>query len=424
MTKLQDFLNSIVSDVTPMARHRKTGDLFGVEIECEGENVGYDGRDNIVLDWAPHADGSLREYRGYPPCEWVFNGPVKYNASVKRVNDLFDYFDKKHTKLHTSNRTSIHIHFNMADKTVYQLANMFILFTILEDIFDSYCGEDRKGNLFCLSSRHAEEQVRWMNEACFKHYSFKFREEWRYCALNLASLNKFGTVEFRGMRGLDNREDVLNWLDIVNEFCDYACYKMNNPVTMIENISVNSPIGLLKEIFSEKNFNLLTQGIGEDAINRSVYDGLRLVQMTCYRIGTEFDQVRLRGRDFWASFKDDVEPDRDVDPDDVKRRAERGRLAPPARARGRGDAAPVVFRELVNRVNIGPADNAEVVEVPAGFFPPVPAPAFVARQGPPIDWQLAVDRDEGANARRIENAAQKRVNEIFAERAHRLANED
>lgn len=314
MTKLQDFLNSPIAHLIP--RGGKQGDLFGVELECEGKQVDFDGEDRELLkSWAPHDDGSLRKHHG-SSCEWVFNGPVGYDQSIIRVNQLFDYFDKRKAKLVLSNRTSTHVHFNMGDKNAYQVVNLFILFAILEDIFGRYCGEDRNGNLFCLSSRHAYDQVRWVEDICFKHLGFgNLREDMRYCALNIASINKFGTVEFRGMRGLDNRQDMLDWLSIINEFVDYACYKMHNPVDIIESISVKTPLGFLKEIFSKDNFMKLTKGIDEQDINNSIYEGLRLVQMLCYRIGTEFDKVRLKGKDFWASFGGGPDPVLDVDPE-------------------------------------------------------------------------------------------------------------
>ncbi len=358
MTRLQDFLNSSVSDVAPMRLVPRQGDLFGVELECEGVAVGFDGmNEKLLKDWAPHNDGSLRAYKGNPPCEWVFNGPVKYKQAVERVNSIFDYFDKQKTRLVQSNRTSVHVHFNMGDKNAYQLVNMFILFTILEDLMDRYCGEDRNGNLFCLSSRHAEEQVRWMQDACFKHFRFNYNEGNRYTSFNVAAINKFGTVEFRGMRGLDNREDILAWLDILNEFTDYACYKMENPVTLIEEISIKTPIGFIKEVFSKENFLRLTKGIDESDINNSIYEGLRLVQMLCYKIGTEFDQVRLRGRDFWESFNNDVEPEPDIDPGVLLGRA----AAPPKPRGGRGGLRiQPAMRQIDAAQWVAQAGNAEM----------------------------------------------------------------
>lgn len=373
MTKLQDFLNSQIINVAKMARAAKQGDLFGIELECEGRNVDYDGESKDILkDWAPHNDGSLRANHG-SCCEWVFNGPVKYKQAIERVNKLFTYFEKRRSKLVTSNRTSTHVHYNMGDKNAYQLVNMFILFSILEDLMDRFCGEDRRGNLFCLSSRHAEEQVRWMQDACFKNFTFFLKEDHRYCSFNFASINKFGTVEFRGMRGLDSREDILAWLSILNEFCDYACYKMKSPVALVEMISAKSPVGFLKEMFSKENFRLLTEGLDEATINHSVYEGLRLVQMLCYRIGTEFEQVRLRGRDFWASFKEDGEPELDIDPELAGRfAAQGGRVAvAPGRRGARAvpgqDGAPIEEMNWQRQAAVGrrnPFDEIRHVPLP------------------------------------------------------------
>lgn len=305
MTRLQDFLNSPVHSVSKMGARPKVGDLFGIEIECEGRNVEWDGLDkHLIEEWAPHADGSLRNNHGQA-CEWVFNGPAKFERAVKRVDTLFDYFEKRKARLVTSNRTSTHVHFNMADKSAYQLINVFILFTILEDLFDRYCGEGRKGNLFCLSSRHAEDQLQLLAKSVFDRGSFDlFREDFRYCSLNLASINKFGTVEFRGMRGLDRREDVVAWLSIIKEFCYFACYTVKNPIKLIEQISVDTPVGFLEKIFSDVNFTNLTKGLEDHEIAGSVYEGLRLVQMLCYRIGTEFDGVKIKVPDFWAEQGD------------------------------------------------------------------------------------------------------------------------
>lgn len=315
MKEFHRFLNSSIPAAALSRRRSVNGDLFGLEFECEGANVGYDGSDDLEKDWRPHNDGSLRDIHGQC-CEWIFNGPVAYQESVERVNSLFDFFEKRQARLVCSNRTSVHVHFNMGDKAVYQLLNMFILFTILEDLMGNYCGEDRNGNLFCLSSRHAEEQVKWVQDVCFKTHVFNYKDNNRYCAFNMASLNKFGTVEFRGMRGLDNKEDVLAWLDILNEFCIYSCYTMANPIHVIEQISVQTPSGFLRTVFSEKNVDRLTANLSLEDINSSIYEGLRLVQMLCYKIGNEFGHVKIRNRDFWHSL-DNVKPEQKEDADEL-----------------------------------------------------------------------------------------------------------
>lgn len=299
---LEHFLNSDVSTCTLAGARGFEGDLFGVELECEGKQVDQKLDLNLLKDWKLVRDGSLRNNHGSSG-EWVFTGPANYGKSVERIKALFENFNQVKAKLVTSNRTSTHVHYNVKGKKVYQVINLYILFTILEDILDTFCGEDRKGNLFCLSSRLANSQLEWVTDACFENFSFvRLREDQRYCSLNLASLNKFNSVEFRGMRGVDNEKDLLDWLSIINEFCDYACYKMRNPSEIIEKISKETPLGLLKEIFSENNFNLLTANLTEDQISSSIYDGIHLIQMLSYRIGFVFDKVKVQGKDFWASF--------------------------------------------------------------------------------------------------------------------------
>lgn len=377
-----------------MPRAAKQGDLFGIELECEGRAVDFNANfPDILNSWAPRADGSLRNNHG-SSCEWVFNGPVNFDQSIIRVNELFDYFDKRKAKLVTSNRTSTHVHFNMGDKNAYQVVNLFILFTILEDIFGRYCGEDRNGNLFCLSSRHAQDQVRWIEDICLKHFDFThLREDMRYCALNIASVNKFGTVEFRGMRGLDSRQDMLDWLSIINDFANYACYKMHNPVDIIEGISVKTPAGFLREIFSEVNYRKLTEGLDDLTIGNSVYEGLRLVQMLCYRVGTEFDKVRLKGKDFWASFGGGPDPVPDVDPEVL---ANQG--APRAKARRELGGMLGIALDRFNRPNGGVWEN------PA----PPPQPQIDDDMPPPINRgvEAALERLGAMRARDAELLAE------------------
>lgn len=298
----KEFLNS---DLRNFIRKGNTnGDLFGIEIELEGQRVTWRGQDDRILaDWTPEQDGSLRNNPG-PPQEWIFKNPVDYDTSVKRVHSLFDYLEERKAKINCSNRTSVHVHFNMGDKAVYQVVNTYILFTILEDILDNFCGEDRNGNLFCLSSRRAEEQYRWFKNACTKFFNFNdFGPDNRYCSLNIASLHKFGSIEFRGMRGLDNRQDVLDWLQILQELTNYACYKMRDPAQLIADISIETPLGFIRKVFSEKSVKLLTQDVDDHYLFASVYEGLRLVQPLCFELSSFYQEIEFRGPDFWANAK-------------------------------------------------------------------------------------------------------------------------
>lgn len=298
--ELHEFLNMNVMDVTRQGGRPMPGDLFGVELELEGKHVVAVPLENRG-DWVPHKDGSLRANHG--DCiEWVFGRPLGLDKAKSAVDDLFVGLDKAKAKIVTSNRTSTHVHVNMSDKSAYQVVNLFLLFTVLEDILDSYCGADRNGNLFCLSTRLAEYNLDVFNRSCFEYYNFyEFSEDMRYSSLNMSSLNKFGSVEFRGMRGLDNARDVKDWLDILNELTQFACYKMGNPFEdLILGVSVKTPIGFLREVFSQKCLDALIKDRTGDEINASIFEGLRLIQMTASKFYQDWDKVIKREPDFWA----------------------------------------------------------------------------------------------------------------------------
>lgn len=299
--EMKDFLNMNCLEATRQDGGRiYNGDLFGVELEMEGRNVSMAVGDD-VKDWLPHRDGSLRNNHG-DAIEWVFAKPLSLRDSKEAVVGLFKGLDKAKARLVTSNRTSTHVHFNMSDKAVYQVINLYLVFTVLEDLLDEFCGPDRNGNLFCLSTRLAEYNLELFNRACFTYQNFRdFGDEVRYSSLNLCSLNKFGSVEFRGMRGLDNPQDVNTWLDILNELCQYACYKMVNPFEdLILGVSVKTPQGFLQEVFSPANVKYLIGDKTPQEVSESIYEGLRLVQMTCSRLMPHYADVIVREPDFWA----------------------------------------------------------------------------------------------------------------------------
>jgi hypothetical protein len=124
----------------------------------------------------------------------------------------------------------------------------------------------------------------------------------------MAALNKFNSVEFRGLRGLDNQEDILAWLSILNELTQFACYTMTTPVKVLEDISQMSPTGFLKTVFSKDNYARLTEGLSAQDVSTSMYEGLRLVQRIVYRVGAVFGEVKLRKKDFWQEAGKNIKP--------------------------------------------------------------------------------------------------------------------
>lgn len=270
------FLNSTVRHAGLLQQ----GNLFGVELEVEGHGVAMEGIPS--RNWKRVEEGSLRG----ESIEYVFSNPCEYDEAVKRVNRLFETFKKNGVKIKNSYRTSTHVHLNFSDKTVKQVIMFFFLHTILEEVLEVYCGEHRKGNLFCMSTRDNEDLILSLDAAIFTYRNFRdFGEQIRYCAANLAALNKFGTIEIRTMRGADTAEQVNTWLDILNQLYEFSLKTEQTPVELIEQLSFKGARGFLEMIFNKHTVDeLLKAWPAELMLHVSLLNGVRLLQLLAYKI--------------------------------------------------------------------------------------------------------------------------------------------
>jgi hypothetical protein len=273
------FLNNTVEALT--GRKAREGFLYGVELELEGYNVGMEGVPS--KNWKRVEEGSLRG----EAIEYVFTVPCAYDEAIARVNKLFDTMQKCNVQLKNSYRTSTHVHLNFSDKLGKQVINFFILHTILEELLSYYCGESRKGNLFCLSTRDAEELVNMFERCVFNHGCYReFSNDVRYQSCNLAALNKYGTIELRSMRGANTAKEVNEYLEIVKSMYEFACGEnCPEPWRLVESLSHLGMDGFLAQVFSNKLIDKLmkTWPVVKD-LRLSLMEGVRLIQMLAYKL--------------------------------------------------------------------------------------------------------------------------------------------
>lgn len=283
-------LNTVVGKMG-YVQERK-GELYGVELELEGRNVAMEGVP--TKGWKREKDGSLRG----ESIEYVFSTPCGYDEATARVRTLFEAFKKNAVKIKNSYRTSTHVHINFSDRKIREIINFFVLFTILEELLEIYCGEGREGNLFCLPSRDVEGIVNMLEKAVMNRGDLaEFGEDVRYCAINLAAINKFGTIEIRTMRGADNQEMVLDWMDILHQMYDFAINKMTTPARLIESLSILGDEGFINQVFNRATAKKLMATWGGRGLHASLYEGARLVQVLSYRLDEAyqrpFDEVEV-----------------------------------------------------------------------------------------------------------------------------------
>lgn len=279
--EVKEFVNHTVANYIGLHEHK--GNLFGLELELEGLNVAM--QDVACRGWNRKYDGSLRG----EAIEYVSAGPKTLDDTKKMVTELFEKFKENNVKLKDSIRTSTHVHLNFSDKIIKSVVNFFALFTLLEEVLQYYSGEDRKGNLFCISSREAEGIVGILAAAVGKcNFGAFAGDRYKYAACNLSTLYKFGTVEIRTMKGATSAEHVNAWVDILNDMYEYSL-KMKSPASLVDDLSILGAEGLMQTIFSPANFKELMKYFPKVAtLHYSLMEGARLIQVFAYEFDDEF----------------------------------------------------------------------------------------------------------------------------------------
>jgi hypothetical protein len=274
------FLNHTISEV--IGGRVVEGNKFGLELELEGRNVGL--QDVAVRGWQRHADGSLRG----ESVEYVTSGAKDLDETKKSIIDLFKKFKDNKVKFNDSIRTSTHVHLNFTTKKVKDAVNFFSLFTLLEEVLQYYSGEDRKGNLFCISSREAEGIIGILAQAIARSSLDKFAgDRYKYAACNLSTLYKFGTIEVRTMKGATSAEQITAWVDILNNMYTFA-QNMVSPGQLITDLSQLGAETLMKRVFSPDNYReLMLHWPAGHNLHYSLMEGARLLQVFAY----EFDEA-------------------------------------------------------------------------------------------------------------------------------------
>lgn len=280
----KEFLNRLTCRVTgvPVVE----GKVFGLELELEGHNVALN--DVATRGWRRNHDGSLRGGPGNA-IEYTTQGSKSFEDTQKLVTNLFKKFKEHKIKFNDSIRTSTHVHLNFSDKPIKQAFNFFILFTMLEEVLQHYSGEDRKGNLFCISTREAEGIMGVLASAVARcDFSGFAGDRYKYSACNLSCLYKFGTVEVRTMRGAVSADQVNTWVSILNDMYEYSL-NMVSPVDLVRDLSLFGADELMKRIFKPENYKALMSSFpAVQTLHYSLMEGARIIQVFAYEFNDAF----------------------------------------------------------------------------------------------------------------------------------------
>ena len=256
-----------------------TGDKYGIELELEGRDLPYVGDSS---QWVFHEDNSLRRL---PECGEFVSRPLSLKGCKAALRELQDLSIQKGTVVKHSIRTSYHVHRNVLDLHISQIASIVTLYILLETSLYSICGPHRKGNVFCQPINDCNGhlfELRNFFTSCEKAspYLYNLRDNGRkYIALNTKSMFEKGTVEFRAHEGTFDIDRILHWVTVIDRLVEYAKY--HSPISIIEQVSACNSL----KSFGDEVFGDLTTGIIFD--ENSKWDNMSNAQIIAY--GSEWN---------------------------------------------------------------------------------------------------------------------------------------
>lgn len=262
----------------------KSTDLVGIEVEVEG-SMKFNTRTSSTI-WEVKGDSSLRN--GY---ELVLNQPVGPERITEVVEDLKRIL--KFSKLVPSIRTSTHVHVCVLDYSMRALFSVLLYYWMFENILVKMQGPDREGNLHCLRLSDAinlyESVVDGLNSG--RYFGNLIRNEWRYAALNVASVPKFGTVEYRFMSLPDDLQDVAFWTKTLHSFTRRAG---ETPWVHIYDWVKRGPREALRHFFGPELTSRAIDKLGEDYCISAMYQNLDLLTILLSKLQAQDQSVSAK----------------------------------------------------------------------------------------------------------------------------------
>lgn len=288
-----------VSDKLGLRPHQMKEGLLGVEVEVEGINLPYlDG------DWRTENDHSLRgESR-----EYVMREPRSLADTHSVLENLGAALNAEGTEFIESVRAGVHVHLNVQDLTIVEMYNLMTIYYIVEYILVHYCGETREGNLFCLRATDAEYQINVVEQAVKKKSLNILGDDIiRYSALNLCSLSKYGSLEFRAMRSTKDFSVLHTWCNMIAHLKELA-KKFDTPAD-VYSMACDDKIAFLDEVFpSGELYDKFVIPCGEIKLDESLDLVLEYVTQTNW---DSFEEVVIGGVSFPIGTEFPDEPTED-----------------------------------------------------------------------------------------------------------------
>lgn len=260
------------------AYEKDKADLFGIELELEGRGIRTDAAKIRTL-WDIHNDGSLRRRDAADDAlEYVLRKPLPKTETLTAIQLLFQFLTKPDVRVYDSYRTSTHVHVNFLNDTMITLYNFITLAILTDELLVSLNGEHRVGNNFCLRFIDAPAVIDQMVKSIKVHGTINdVGRDNRYGSVNLCSLFKFGSIEFRSLECTTDFERLDHWVSTLQALKD-AARTYDNPMSIIQEYSMMGDDQFLYKVLGGRALKYLRVGDYKGMMRR----GMRLAQDFAY----------------------------------------------------------------------------------------------------------------------------------------------
>lgn len=229
--------------------------LLGVEVEVENVKPSLtsvlDTQDPASGYWQQVTDDSLRNNGA----EFVFATPLFGEDAVTAIRYLCNHALK--SKWKTSSRTGIHVHMDVRTMEAEKFRSMCVLYALTEKLLYRWVGDHREFNIFCMPWYMADGEIFRLASFFGPKYSKERSPDLlhhlvhmgRYGGLNLASLAKYGSVEFRHLKTTFDQERLLKWINIILSLRVAAEGWKNAPEDLIQEMYTLGPRQFVDRIY-------------------------------------------------------------------------------------------------------------------------------------------------------------------------------
>lgn len=275
---------------------KRVGEV-GIEIEVEAGEHRTPMIENTY--WFTGGDGSLRGNSA----EYILKNPVKRKEIPKVLNNLKKLWKEQDVRFIKSVRTSTHVHINMQQQEFKEVISFFVLYSIFEDLFVKFCGREREGNLFCLRGRDAGFLIEHLvGISTNGNWNSLSDNNIRYASVNMAALAKFGSMEFRAMRGTSDFSQIKLWINMLLRLKDNAL-AYDNPRNILELFSQTGEHRFLEEIMGDYSEILQCPKMG-----RLIREGVWRVQELAFTPVKDVTKKKRKGLNLEELTYNDLTP--------------------------------------------------------------------------------------------------------------------